>query len=76
MSRTSYADSAQARALDERMSGTADSGSDDNWFDYGPDPLQEARKAAEARRLAALPGRLRIAMGQMEAVLAKQGGSV
>lgn len=73
---TSYADSAQARALDERMSGAAESGPVDNWFDYGPDPLQERRKAAEARRLAALPGRLRIAMGQMEAVLAKQGGSV
>lgn len=72
---TSYADSAQARALDERMSGTSDSGPADNWFDYGPDPLQERRKAAEARRLAALPGRLRIAMGQMETVLAKQGGS-
>jgi hypothetical protein len=73
---TSYADSAQARALDERMSGTSDSGPADNWFDYGPDPGQQFRKAAEGRRLAALPGRLRIAMGQMEAVLAKQGGSV
>lgn len=74
--RTSYADSAQARALDERMSSTPDSGSDDNWFDYGPDPLQERRRAAEARRLATLNGRLRMAMAQMETILAKQGGSV
>lgn len=70
---TSYADSAQARALDDRMSGASESRSDDNWFDYGPDPMQERRKAAEARRLAALPVRLRIAMGQMETILAKQG---
>ena len=72
---TSYADSAQARALDERMSGTSDSGPADNWFDYGPDLLQELRSAAEARRLAALPGRLRIAMCQMETILAMQGGA-
>lgn len=73
---TSYADSAQARLMDERMLGSSTGGAEDNWFNYGPDPLQELRKAAEAKRLAELPGRLRIAMGQMEDVLAKQGGSV
>lgn len=73
---TSYADSAQARLMDERMLGSSISGATDNWFDDGPDIFSQQCSEREAKRLAALPGRLRIAMGQMEAVLGKQGGSV
>lgn len=73
---TSYADSAQARLMDERMLGSADIGASDDWF--GADAAEFFAQCAERdrKRLAALPSRLRIAMGQMEAVIAKQGGSV
>jgi hypothetical protein len=73
---TSYADSAQARLMDERMLGSTDGGATDNWFEDGPDIFSQQCNEREAKRLAALPGRLNIAMGQMESVLAKQGGSV
>lgn len=73
---TSYADSAQARLMDERMLGSSDGGAGDNWFDDGPDLFSQQCNERDAQRLAALPGRLRIAMGQMEAALAKQGDSV
>jgi len=73
---TSYADSAQARLMDERMLGSSASGATDNWFDDSADEFFALCAERERKRLAALPGRLQIAMGQMEAVLAKQGGSV
>lgn len=73
---TSYADSAQARLMDERMFGPSAGGAADNWFNDGPDIFSLQCNEREAKRLAALPGRLRIAMGQMEAVLAKHGGAV
>jgi len=73
---TSYADSAQARALDDRMSGPSISGAQDDWFDDSYSAFIQQCNERDAKRLASLPGRLRIALGQMEAVLAKQGGSV
>jgi hypothetical protein len=72
---SSYADSAQARLMDDRMAGTSTGGASDNWFDDGPDIFSQQCNERDARRLAALPVRLRIAMGQMETALAKQGGS-
>lgn len=71
---TSYADSAQGRALDDRMEGRTLGGAQDNWDDDGYEIFSRQCNEREARRLAGLPDRLRIAMGQMEAVLAKQGG--
>ncbi|WP_199884919.1 hypothetical protein [Pseudomonas bohemica] len=73
---TSYADSAQARLMDERMLGSSSSGAADNWFDGSADLFYQQCNERDAKRLASLPSRLRICMGQMEAVLAKQGGSV
>jgi hypothetical protein len=73
---TSYADSAQARLMDERMLGSADGGATDDWFDESAEEFFAQCAERERKRLAALPGRFRIAIGQMEAVLAKQGGSV
>lgn len=73
---TSYADRRQGDEIDRRMLGSSSSGAADNWFDGSADLFYQQCHERDAKRLASLPSRLRICMGQMEAVLAKQGGSV
>lgn len=73
--KTSYADTAQARQIDERMLGSELAGIGDNWLDDSATEFFAGCQARERKRLATLPGRLQIAMGQMESVLATQGGS-
>lgn len=68
-----YADSAQARKLDERLLGTDDTGAIDNWFDDSVAVSNALWAESESKRLASLPGRIKVAMGQMEACLVKQG---
>ncbi|MFK3971153.1 hypothetical protein ACI2KS_10545 [Pseudomonas sp. NPDC087358] len=64
-----YADSPQAREVENRMTAAAStSGAADDWFADGPDEFTERCKAAEAKRLASLPDRLRLAMAQMELI--------
>lgn len=71
---TSYADRRQGDELDRRLLGGADEVVPDNWFDDGPDIFSQQCNASDAKRLASLPGRLQIAMGQLEAFFGKQGG--
>lgn len=63
MGQTSTADSAQARALDRKYDEPAQP---TERVSFKPDPASEA---AEAKRVAGLPARLRTAMSQMEDVL-------
>jgi len=73
---TSYADSAQARALDARLDGSSTGGAGDNWFDDGPDPFSDRIRANEAKRLASLPGRISAAISQMEMICPPRAGGL
>lgn len=66
MGQTSTADSAQARALDRKYD---EPDQPTERVSFKPDPASEA---AEAKRVAGLPARLRTAMSQMEDVLNDQ----